>query len=475
MMVVKRVLLLVSALCRVYSTDYCDTTCSITPNCTSSYCTEWKSPAVCHGILMRSDGSLCAATDGAQNCRGSAVGCDTVFTSSSTITTTTTSSVMTTTVGSGTTANTFTTSSTTTTSSTSASPMTTVMPSFDDLRGSWCNTYAGVDPEALWVVDFLTFHDNGDLLLQSRGVAFIMQYFWEGNTMYVYDLRSEGGGDPGFSSLRFTYSVVDGIGELTGYLKVESMGVFYPSGVKNVCGPVTTRFPGPSTATSTRSTTSSGPTVTPTEDALAGTWCGEVGDTFDSIGFSGNTLAIRYNGEVYFMQFFWEGNRLYTYDADPVLEAEISLVFSAIKMSYFVNSLSVQLGNEHAGTYTRGGTCAPLAGVAGVTPPSVATLSYTTWCFNEDTDLPPFNIRFTESYMTLQIFSGDYFNGWKNPVLAAAYQISSSDIRLTAQDDGFSSLLEFAQGNFRLVFHGDWLTLIRQNGEHLPHPKIDRC
>ncbi|KAF4709239.1 hypothetical protein FOZ62_018532, partial [Perkinsus olseni] len=208
---------------------------------------------------------------------------------------------------------------------TSTSPRTTVMPSFDDLRGSWCNTYAGVDPEALWVVDFLTFHDNGDLVVQSRGIAFIMQYFWEGNTMYVYDLRLEGGGDPGFSSLRFTYSVVDGIAELTGYLKVEPMGVFYPSGVKNVCGPVTTRFPGPSTATSTRSTTSSGPTVTPTEDALAGTWCGEVGDTFDSIGFSGNTLAIRYNGEIYFMQYFWEGNRIYTYDADPVLEAEISL------------------------------------------------------------------------------------------------------------------------------------------------------
>ncbi|KAF4649614.1 hypothetical protein FOZ61_001143, partial [Perkinsus olseni] len=349
-MVIECVFLLVSALCRVYCTDYCDITCAITPNCISSYCTEWKSPAVCHGILMRSDGSLCSATDGAQDCRGSAVGCDTVFTSSYTITTTT-SSVLTSTFGGGTTANTFSTSDTTTTSGSSTSPRTTVMPSFDDLRGSWCNTYAGVDPEALWIVDFLTFHDNGDLLLQSRGVAFIMQYFWEGNTMYVYDLRSETGGDPGFSSLRFTYSVVDGIGELTSYLRVESMGIFYPSGVKNVCGPVTTRFPGPSTATSTRSTTSSGPTVTPTEDALVGTWCGEAGDTFDAIGFS----VLRKPKPN-------EGNRIFTYDADPLHEAEISLVFSTIKMSYFVNILSVQLGNEHAGTYTRDGACAPLAG-----------------------------------------------------------------------------------------------------------------
>lgn len=335
-----------SVLHHAYSIDYCDITCAGVPNCISSYCMDWKVPAVCHGIQVRSDGSLCSASDGLQNCRGSVLKCDTVTPSPPKVTT----------------GPNHVTTSTTTSGTTAVTSKAT--PSFDDLRGSWCNTYTGIDPEDLWTVDFLTFHDNGDLLIQSRGVAFIMQYLWEGNVMYVYNVRSEGGEDPGFSSLRFFYAVADEVGQLTGYSPVNPVGVFYPTEVKTVCGPVITRFP----SSTTTSTTPSGPTDTPTEDGLAGTWCGQPDDTFDSIGFSGNTLAVLYNGEIYYMQYYWESNMIYTYGADPVREAEASVDFSALQLSYFVSNISIHLAGDYIGTYRRDGICGPLPGIEGVKP-----------------------------------------------------------------------------------------------------------
>lgn len=77
--------------------------------------------------------------------------------------------------------------------------------------------------------------------------------------------------------------------------------------------------------------------------------------------------------------------------------------------------------------------------------------------------------------MTLHILSSDYFYGWENPALPAKYWISSSDIRLSDQDNGFMNFPELAQGKFALVYHGSWLTLIRQEGVNLPHIKVSRC
>lgn len=447
---------LFSILHSVLSTDICGTICSDVPNCVTSYCMDWKVPAACHGILAKSDGSFCSPTNGSEDCEGSAVRCDQMTSPSPGVT------IAVSTKPSGPTTS-------TTTSRITAAP--TIIPSFDNLRGSWCNTYVGVSPRALWVIDFLTFHENGDFLFQTRGYAFISQYYWEGNIMYIYNVRSDGLQDPGFSNMRFVYSVVGGVGELTGYWQGDSLGIFYPTGIKTRCGPVTTSFPTPSTT----STTTSGPTVTPTEDALAGTWCGQPGDTFDSIGFSGNTLAVLYNGVVHYMQYFWEGNSLYTYGADPVLESEVGMVFSALKLRYFVTNIYVVLAEGYIGTYTRDGTCAPLSGVDGVDPLTVETLPYSTWCSDGSTGMQPFEIRFTESYMTLQVFSSDYFYGWKNPVLPARYRIHSSDISLYDEDSGFKSFPELGGGNFRLVYHGSWLTLIRGDRSNLPHLKVPRC
>ncbi|EER12646.1 hypothetical protein Pmar_PMAR002454 [Perkinsus marinus ATCC 50983] len=113
------------------------------------------------------------------------------------------------------------------------------------------------------------------------------------------------------------------------------------------------------------------------------------------------------------------------------------MVFSALQLRYFVTNIYVVLAEGYIGTFTRDGTCAPLSGVDGVEPPTVETLSYPTWCSDGSTGMQPFEIRFTESYMTLQVFSSDYFYGSENPVLPATYRIHSSDISLYDEDSGF--------------------------------------
>ncbi|KAF4661402.1 hypothetical protein FOL47_006689 [Perkinsus chesapeaki] len=422
--------------------DRCATTCSITPNCVSSHCMDFKLPAVCHGIIVRPDGSLCSADDGPASCSGQPAPCDKLFPSEpfTTTPTVTTNSV------------------TTEVSTYSTTTSTTSNGGFDYLIGTWCNGRDYTDG----IMSVVTFLDEDDVLILYEGVTYAMKYVIEPiNKIFIraatppLDLSVEQ-----LLSTAVFHATPDPP-SLISVLKGVANGNFGPSGKGKTCEPLTT----PEFVTTqivTTPATPTGPTVEPS--GLSWTWCGQTGSKFESIRFSGNTLAVRYFGDAYYMQYYWEGNQMYVYDADPADEEYLLMDFSLLRMEYYVDKIHVYYDGRFAGIHTFGGNCRifPIAH-----PPTIGLLSYRKFCSERDTGLPYFEIGLTESYMTLQVFTDEYFTRWDDPILKLlpgrreqlrgsrehSPSISYSDIGLIELDNGFETPTDFVQGNFRLVYY----------------------
>ncbi|KAF4655076.1 hypothetical protein FOL47_009611 [Perkinsus chesapeaki] len=440
--------------------DRCATTCSITPNCVSSHCMDFKLPAVCHGIVVRPDGSLCSADDGPASCSGQPAPCDKLFPSEPyTTTPTVTTNSVTTEVS----------TYSTTTSTTYSSDI------FDYLIGTWCNTRSYSEG----IMSVVTFLDEDDVLILYEGVTYAMKYtIIPLNKVIIstatppLDLSIE----KYLTTATFFVFFDASSSALISHLKGEANGNFFKSDASRTCGPLTT----PdyiTTSLVTTPATPTGPTFEPT--GLSGVWCGRAGDKFEAIRFTGNTFAVTYFFENYYMQYYWAGNQMYVYDADPADEEYLSglegyeVDFSLIRMEYYVDKIYLYYDGKFAGIYTRGSSCGRFAGRS--LPPTIGLLSYRKFCSERDTGLPYFEVRFTQSYMTLQVFTDEYFTRWDDPILPAKYSISYSDIRLIELDNGFETLTDFAQGNFRLVYYDTWLKLIFENGENAPHIKLNSC
>ncbi|KAF4713533.1 hypothetical protein FOZ63_023170 [Perkinsus olseni] len=222
-----------------------------------------------------------------------------------------------------------------------------------------------------------------------------------------------------------------------------------------------------STTTTTTKCTVSTPLVS--EEALNGTWCS--GDLrragvipIEVVSFAGDKIMFLYDGEVYYMQYYFEGNQVYVIGEDSEAENKIGKSFSELRFSYFVDTMLAVWSGEVVGDLTRTGVeldCDPLPG-AEVPPPTVDDLANTRWCYAEQSGgQTSLELRFTSSYAVL-------YRPLTTPslILPAKYRVAwnSYEIYLFEVDEGFEALHDLGGGTFKIIYYGQWLFMVFQDG-----------
>ncbi|EER14543.1 hypothetical protein Pmar_PMAR009641 [Perkinsus marinus ATCC 50983] len=231
-----------------------------------------------------------------------------------------------------------------------------------------------------------------------------------------------------------------------------------------------------STTTTTTKCTVTTPVVS--EEALSGTWCsGDIrraGVTpIEVVSFAGDKVMFLYDGVVYYMQYYFEGNQVYIIGEDWKVEQEIGKTFANLRFSYFVDSMLAVWSEEVVGDFTRTGVdldCDPLPG-AEVAPPSIDDITNTRWCTaGSPEEQQPVELRFTSSYAILYL-------PLPSLILPAKYEVreNSYKIYLHELDDGFEALSDLGSGVFDIIYYGEWLFMVFQDGQGRGPLRLDSC
>ncbi|KAF4669661.1 hypothetical protein FOL47_002407 [Perkinsus chesapeaki] len=230
--------------------------------------------------------------------------------------------------------------------------------------------------------------------------------------------------------------------------------------------------------TTTTTTTTSCTITTPlvSEEALQGTWCSRDlrrdGVTpIEVVSFAGDKLMFLYDGEVYYMQYFYEGNQVYVLSSDPVADAKLGKSLNSLRFSYFVKDMLAVWEGQIVGDLVRTGgelDCDPLPG-AEVPYPIRTDLFNTRWCYKgENESILNLELRFNPQFMILHI------PGKCATILLSRYEVNgySYEIYLYDMDDGFKDLDTLGNGVFKLIYYGDWLFLVSSPNLTL---RLDKC
>ncbi|EER08003.1 hypothetical protein Pmar_PMAR012821 [Perkinsus marinus ATCC 50983] len=258
------------------------------------------------------------------------------------------------------------------------------------------------------------------------------------------------------------------------------------------CGDPIISSPGPTVTTITTTTESTVFIPIVSEEALSGTWCSadlsqpDV-TPIEVVSFAGDKVMFLYDGEVYYKQYYYEANQVYVYGEDWEVEQKIGKPFADLRFAYFGDSMlaiwseidrsrqgrRLPQNGEVVGHLTRTGVdldCDPLPG-AEAPPPSVDDIANTRWCnAGEPEKQQPVELRFTSSYAILYL-------PLSSIILPAKFEVrgNSYDINLYELDEGFEALSDLGSGNFEIIYYGDWLFMVFQDGQGRGPLRLDLC